>query len=479
VEYNPSVWNKRAMPAGWNTGCRGVCGTDGWRFLGDYMDSGLHYQQADSWVSYTTEFLTDGRITFLVNASSHYDIGPSVAAEFFIDNVPQPLHDLIAHTYSFPVSAGSHTFLWLHHQDQQTLSGDIRTVVSKITLLGTSTGGFIAYACPPGYAGAGGRLPCTICPAGTYTMNPRSTGCLDCPVGTFNSAPGSSDCTPCGAGTTPNKNRGATECLNTCTFSANVTDTSTNAVGNYTFDLTGLNKLGPIVLSSGQSKTFTMRVCDKLAIADSTCKSSSAFVCEDDANLHESFEAGNLLSFIPALAEPDSRTVAAGFTLQYSMGSTAGCPKPRKTHLHFHCQMGATPYVAQFVESTRQCEYNININTEYACPVCNDFDLIKVTGTCETTGERLVKYEPLVPCVGVPDAMKEKCSDVEVNEWAIVITSGIMVVMTVTLVTLAVYFWRKKSQSEQKYALLVQETTAPVEMQDFDENYDEPSLSRA
>jgi hypothetical protein len=25
----------------------------------------------------------------------------------------------------------------------------------------------------------------------------------------------------------------------------------------------------------------------------------------------------------------------------------------------------------------------------------------------------------------------------------------------------------------------VQETTAPVEMQDFDENYDEPSLSRA
>lgn len=52
----------------------------------------------------------------------------------------------------------------------------LQTVVSKITLLGTSTGGFIAYACPPGYAGAGGRLPCTICPAGTYTMNPRSTG---------------------------------------------------------------------------------------------------------------------------------------------------------------------------------------------------------------------------------------------------------------------------------------------------------------
>lgn len=53
-------------------------------------------------------------------------LGPSVAAEFFIDNVPQPLHDLAAHTYSFPVSAGTHTFLWLHHQDQETLRGDIR-----------------------------------------------------------------------------------------------------------------------------------------------------------------------------------------------------------------------------------------------------------------------------------------------------------------------------------------------------------------
>jgi hypothetical protein len=52
--------------------------------------------------------------------------GPSVAAEFFIDNVPQPLHNLAAHQYTFPVSAGQHTFLWLHHQDQETLSGDIR-----------------------------------------------------------------------------------------------------------------------------------------------------------------------------------------------------------------------------------------------------------------------------------------------------------------------------------------------------------------
>jgi hypothetical protein len=337
----------------------------------------------------------------------------------------------------------------------------------------------VAYECPAGYKGDGGQVPCTICPAGTFSMNPRSTKCAECPVGTFSSAPGSADCTPCGAGTTANKEKGATECLSTCRFSVNVTDTATSLAGNYTFDLTELHKLGPLTVTADQ-KTFTLRVCEKLTAAQSPCKSSSAFVCEDDADLHESFEAGNLLSFVPSHPDPDSHNVAAGFTLEYSMGSLAGCPKTRKTSVRFNCQMGATPYVAQHVDTTRQCEYSINVNTQYACPICNDFDLLKVTGACETTGERVIKYEPLVPCLGVPAPQREKCSDVEVNEWAIVITTGIVVILTVTLVTAAIYFWRKKALSEQKYALLVQETTAPVEMQDFvDDADDEPSFNKA
>jgi hypothetical protein len=379
VYHNPVMSKKRTLPDGWDTGCRGVCGTDGWRFLGDFMDSGLHFEQADSWVSYSTTLVTDGSISFLVNASSHYDIGPSVAAEFFIDNVPQPLHNLAAHQYTFPVSAGQHTFLWLHHQDQETLSGDIRTVVSTLKIQGTEDlGGYVAYDCPPGYSGAGGTVPCAICSPGTYTINRKSDQCIECPVGTFNSAPGSSVCTPCGAGTTPNKDKGATECVNTCTFSSGVTDTTTNIAGNYTFDLTALKQLGPIVVPSGQSQTFTLRVCDKLASTESSCKSSSAFVCETNADLHQSFEAGNLLSFYPQPAEPDSHAVASGFTLEYSMGSQVACPKTRKTFLHFACQMGAIPYVAKYDSSTRACEHHINISTQYACPLCNSFDLVKV-----------------------------------------------------------------------------------------------------
>lgn len=48
-------------------------------------------------------------------------------------------------------------------------------------------------------------------------------------------------------------------------------------------------------------------------------------------------------------------------------------------YVHFMCQIGATPYLVEYVDqSMRQCEYHINIKSEYACPACNDFDLTKV-----------------------------------------------------------------------------------------------------
>jgi len=442
------------------------------------MDSGVHFKQADSWVSYTTELAADGYISFLVNASSHYDIGPSVASEFFIDNVPQPLHDLIAHTYSFPVSAVTHTFLWLHHQDQESLHGDIRTVVSQIRIMGASSGGYVAYDCPAGYASSGGRNPCTICPAGTYSPNTKSTQCLECPAGTFTNSPGSSFCLSCGAGTSPNKVKGATSCVTSCVFSVDLMDSETSTImGNYTFNLTDFKSIAPLVVQY-ETKKFTAGVCDKLTTSQSPCKSTSAFVCEDDSFLHESFEAGNLLSFLPNAPDPNYQNVAAGFMIEYSMGSAVGCPKTRKTYLHFSCKMGATPYLIQFMEdSNRHCEYHISVITEYACPMCNDFDLVKVTGACEVSGERTIQYEPIVPCRGVPDTQREKCSGVEINEWVIVISVGFAVVMAITLVGLTLHFWKKKTQTEQKYALLVQETTAPVELQDFDDLDDDDEQS--
>jgi hypothetical protein len=49
-----------------------------------------------------------------------------VAAQFFIDGELQPLAHLTEHTYSFRVSAGVHTFLWLHHQYAESMFGEIR-----------------------------------------------------------------------------------------------------------------------------------------------------------------------------------------------------------------------------------------------------------------------------------------------------------------------------------------------------------------
>ncbi len=62
------------------------------------------------------------------------------------------------------------------------------------------------------------------------------------------------------------------------------------------------------------------------------------------------------------------------------------------------------------------------------------------------------------------------------NEWAIVVGVALVLATTVALVVLAVYFWRKKTQTEQRYALLVQETSAPVEMQDMMDEEGSPTV---
>jgi hypothetical protein len=123
-----------------------------------------------------------------------------------------------------------------------------------------------------------------------------------------------------------NHDQGATECVSgTCQFAAKVTDTLMQTKGEYLFNLTALHaygfpcychlqpavamrlnsvvcsldRLGPMVVSSSAaSATFTIGLCDKLSPTDqgNACRSSSAYVCEDNALQRAAFEAGNLLS---------------------------------------------------------------------------------------------------------------------------------------------------------------------------------------
>lgn len=461
---------------GWQTGCAGVCGSNGWRMLGRYMDSGVHYKQAYSWVTYEAELAQDGYLSFKTNIAGFHGTGPEVSLEFFVDNVPHHLANEQEYVHRFPLTKGVHRLLWVHHQNSESFRGDIRSNVSEIMIVGAMSGGLTEYDCPAGYYSIGGAASCTPCPPGHYTDTPASSSCQSCPAGEFTGAYGSTSCSVCGAGTYPNAASAATDCVTSCEFWANVTDPSTGLSRSYNYSVQPLRDLGTLEVVTNLQKTFYLRVCGKIGVSDSPCKTST-FSCEDDDVLHQAFNAGAILNVAPRTSSVAA--ASTGIDLEYTNGDPTYCgTNQRKTILHLHCHLGAIPYSQIELDpskedAARQCEYHFNIQSEYACPQCTLADLEVIRGECESNGERKITYSPLIPCLNPPSSHTETCAEVAVNEWGILIVSAIVVFICVFLIGMAVYFWRKKTQSEHKYNLLVQETTAPVEMHELDEEGEE------
>jgi len=139
--------------------------------------------------------------------------------------------------------------------------------------------------------------------------------------------------------------------------------------------------------------------------------------------------------------------------------------------------MGATPYTIFKLDfehkeaEARGCEYHFVVETEHACPICDDTRDIKViNGEC-LDGKREIKYETFIPCVGVPPNKQENFANIEVNEFAILVIAGAVALIVASLIGLAIYFWNKKRQMTQKYDLLVAESAAPnaMEMQELED----------
>jgi len=463
------------------TGCSGDCGTPGWRFLGSSMDSGVHNGTSYSWVYFNATLDVDGEIMFSVDLSTHHELGPDVALEFYIDNVAQNLvRQAAAVSVSYPVTRGSHRFLWVHNQEPLPASASLQqSKVWNIRVFGIKApGGNVQRICEAGYMGDG-NSQCTPCTPGYFSELKKQSECTPCPYGKFSSDSMATACTRCGPGTTPNRKEAATGCVTTCVFDVNTT-TPEGAVSTipYRFDLTPFRKLPPISIPSPNSEwhsKFTMQVCEKMTVHQTTnpCQDST-FVCEENESLHRTFDAGSLLSFIPNTLEDEIKPYQ-GFMLEYSMGSDASCAgKQRKSVFHFSCKLGAAPYIpikfdyAHREAEAKACEYHFLVETEHACPICElDRDIRIINGEC-LDGKREIKYEPIIACINPPPSQTEACSNIEVNEFAILVIAGAVALVVASLVGVAIYFWNKKRQVAQKYELLVAETSAPVELQEVD-----------
>eukprot|EP01087_Luapelamoeba_hula_P010552 TRINITY_DN2795_c0_g1_i1.p1 TRINITY_DN2795_c0_g1~~TRINITY_DN2795_c0_g1_i1.p1 ORF type:complete len:1862 (-),score=142.29 TRINITY_DN2795_c0_g1_i1:134-5719(-) len=463
----------------WDTGCTGDCGTEGWRIMGAYADSGPHYDTAISWLSFHSTLETDGEILFTIDVSTHHPVGPDISLEFYIDdmvmNVPRQPN---AQHLSFVVKAGRHRFLWIHRQASQAINGDYVTRLSNVVLTGTTDGGMVKISCPAGYFSVGNTAPCTPCAPGYYAPTSRSTQCVPCPHGTFAAGETSSECLRCGTGTVPNKEEAATTCLTTCKFDVNSTVKNAEGVSlpvTYHWDLTPLSKVPPLSSDAMEKlgMKFTMQLCDKMTPAQQAngCKQPT-FVCEEEPANHEFFPAGSLLSF----DQNPPEKLTDGFMLTYSHGSSKDCEgRERRSIIEMKCRIGATPYTMfkldyeHYESAARACEFRFIMETEYACPFCTDQDIKVIHSEC-VEGSREIKYETKIPCLGVPKSRTESCSNIEVNEFAILVIAGAVVAAFGVLIAMAIFFWNKKRQMAQKYDLLVAESGSnSVEMQDLDQ----------
>eukprot|EP00005_Dracoamoeba_jomungandri_P002939 CAMPEP_0174255698 /NCGR_PEP_ID=MMETSP0439-20130205/5016_1 /TAXON_ID=0 /ORGANISM="Stereomyxa ramosa, Strain Chinc5" /LENGTH=1755 /DNA_ID=CAMNT_0015337995 /DNA_START=247 /DNA_END=5511 /DNA_ORIENTATION=+ len=450
-----------------HTSCTGDCGTPGWRYLGYSMDSGKHFDNADSMVTLEVELAQHGKISFEYS-TSYAEPDRDVAMEFFVNGEPQHLPVTIDEVeISFPLPAGFNTLVWLHHQDTQTLTGAYRSVVSNIKIFGTVSGGTTDYLCPAGFYGSGNG-PCKKCPAGSFSAEGASS-CVLCPVGTFASSEGSTVCLPCGAGTTPNKGSesGSTGCTTDCTFYANLTNPLTTKYDNFTYDLNFLRSDKFYISVPEWEKEFSFMLCDQMKHSDTGCDEDS-YVCENDLLRHESFNAGEILNFHPNGEDP-----TRGYTLKFSHGSSDTCPFERSTIVHVACSilqtdrylLSAQP--GHVDEAKTNCTYHMTLSSRIGCVLCTEDMLTKNEGEC-IEGKRTISYSSEIICLGIPPSTEEDCTDIEVNEFAVLIVAGLIIIAAVGLLLLTFYFWTQKRQVSQKYELLVAEGKGSmVEMEEL------------
>jgi len=347
-----------------------------------------------------------------------------------------------------------------------------------LRVFGSKEGGNIQQVCEPGFMGDGNGQ-CAPCTPGYYSSLPKQSKCSPCLAGKFSSENLATNCIACGYGTYPNKNVAATTCTTSCVFEVNATspDGLPTAIP-YRFDLSPFRKLPPVSVPSPSSQwpsQYTIQLCDRMFPSQPTNPCSSAtFVCEENDALHNNFDAGSLMTFVPNPPE-DTVPPNQGFVMEYSMGSDAACGgKQRKSMLHFSCKLGASPYTifkldyAHKEAEANACEYHFLVETEHACPICEPTRDVKViNGEC-VDGKREIKYESVLPCLKLPATETVSCSNIEVNEFAILVIAGAVAVIVATLIGLAIYFWNKKRQVDQKYELLVAEQSGSMEMQEVE-----------
>lgn len=461
-EYT-TVFNKNSF----TTGCTGECRSQGWRFAGNFIDSGLGNGISESFVTFDVS-----PSATVDNSSVIIDYAMSCiegALEFYVDGIQ---YDSIScggcknftttsYEIELPKGAAKST-IKVNFRTYTVLTRDAytcdRVLINKIQVVGGVNGGSGAcYSCPAGTFTKDSLL-CNNCPAGTFSGS-KSSNCTDCPVNTF-SKDRSYECRACGNGTVTNST-GSPSCnwqYGVCTY-----DTTIMGIARrFTWQTIHEETNGQAFSAQNErGTTYYFNLCG-----------STSSIC-GNASLCKVLKAGEIVPLADSLSVSVLNDITGlqlalstyqptcfnNLTNTYQSVSTSVQLKCRATRNAKELPYGPVIYM------TGPCSYDIVFYKNELCPLCKEDDFYLYLSECHdnadgsTTQEQrwLRKQGAAYVCTGGIDrgtnVTSVPCSKyvVQAPFWILGVVGVVVLVVVVALVILAVVLYVRYRKLEDQF----------------------------
>jgi hypothetical protein len=192
----------------WSTGCHGNCKSNGWRYLGNSMDSGVGNGESVSWLNVPLNqsqyLILEYQLSCLSGSELHFTWNSTLMKVVSCSGCSQEMKN---------VTIGPLNREWSNHlrvsfiSDRQhsTNSSCNRVVLNRVIQVNAPLGGGVD--CTPCFNGTSEvNHQCQSCLPGTFTPNDNTphASCLECDVNTFSYAH-SNQCKKCPNGFTSKK----------------------------------------------------------------------------------------------------------------------------------------------------------------------------------------------------------------------------------------------------------------------------------
>ena len=494
--FEPEHFQKLIADGEISTGCaNGFCGQDGWRPLGDKIDTGVgNGQVADIWLSLEVVLETVGEISFKFSVRTSN--AENILQMYVDDRRMWSLETLQAMSeigeslqFAADVPAGVHVITWVFHKEREyswmdeeesapSTGGEDRATIEEILVTGVAQGGSVKCTpCDAGYYSDTVSSVCVPCQPGYYSASSGLATCTACDVGFFASGLGSTGCQQCGHGTT--SEAGASSCnvsASQCRFNVN---------SNVAYDLSGLARVGgPMwgpVNDPNNSMSYFINLCTQDG-SNTTCEGRDGagiqtFACQQATvsdEFHENYLAvslGSVMGFYPLETDPRS-----GLVVSFEGGTPCSNGNLRSLNITMLCDRSAGPgeptlYPGSAVEFDK-CRYHLLWLSEFACPMCSEEDMVAIPGECSITGKRPISMAWSEPkrCYGgqrLPGVRFEDCVAVVLDKTkvAIIVLASSAVFLLLCLALVFLYLRNRKIYRE--YSVLKEQNEADMELERY------------